>query len=449
MKNRIAVMTSVVLSILIASMDATIMNTTMPIIAEELGGIRWFAWSFASYMIFSTVMTPIAGRLSDMFGRKRVFAGGIVLFLIGSLLCGSAQSMVQLVLYRAVQGLGAGTMTPFPAIIAGDLYKVEDRGKIQALFSGMWGLSAVLAPMFGAFFVEFASWRWIFYINLPICLLALLLLIPYREAFTPKRAPVDAIGAMLFAAAISLGLSVTVLERGQLAAAAGAAVLLLLFVRYERRQAAPMIPLGLLKHPVLGMLNAGSFVICAALFGASNFIPMFLQFREYSLFASGFALIGMSVGWIAMSVPSGKWMLRFGYRPLLLIACGVIVLSGAMLLALNAGTGFFYVFLVMIVQGAGFGLLMTVATLTSQQLVEPHEMGVSTSLSFFSRNIGTAFGVTIMGAILNASPDFLTGIAHLFRYGFAVSLVALAAFWFVRATALKGRGTQHEKTAGA
>ncbi len=165
-KSRILVMCSIVLAMLIASIDTTIMNTTMPIIAEELGGTELYAWSFAAYMIASTILSPIAGRLSDLFGRKKLFAFGIIVFLIGSLLCGIAATMPQLVIFRALQGMGAGFMMPFPAIIAGDLFSIEKRGKIQALFTGMWALSAVLAPTLGSLFVEFLSWRWIFYINL-------------------------------------------------------------------------------------------------------------------------------------------------------------------------------------------------------------------------------------------------------------------------------------------
>ncbi|MGB3570126.1 MAG: MFS transporter, partial [Priestia megaterium] len=178
MKSRTSVMVSIVLAMLVASLDSTIMNTTMPVIAKELGRFDLYAWSFASYMIASTILSPVAGRLSDLFGRKKVFGFGIIAFLIGSMLCGVANTMIQLVLFRAVQGIGAGFMVAFPAIIAGDLFPVEKRGKIQALFTTMWGLSAVLAPLLGAFFVDYLTWRWIFFINLPVCIVSFLTLMP-------------------------------------------------------------------------------------------------------------------------------------------------------------------------------------------------------------------------------------------------------------------------------
>lgn len=161
-KSKLPVMASVVIAMLVASMDTTIINTTMPIIAKELGGFELYAWSFASYMVVSTVVAPVAGRISDLYGRKTIFAVGIIIFLLGSLLCGFANTMLQLILYRAVQGIGAGVMMPFPSIISGDLYPPEKRGKIQAFFTAMWALSAILAPMLGALFVQYTTWRWIF-----------------------------------------------------------------------------------------------------------------------------------------------------------------------------------------------------------------------------------------------------------------------------------------------
>lgn len=233
-KSRTLVMVSIVLAMLVASIDTTIMNTTMPIIAKELGRFDLYAWSFASYMITSTILSPIAGRLSDIFGRKKVFGFGILLFLAGSLLCGIAGDMVQLILFRALQGMGAGFMMPFPAIIAGDLFPIEKRGKIQALFTAMWGLSAILAPLLGSLFVEFLTWRWIFFINLPVCIVAFLTLLPYKEDYQPKKASVDYIGAILFGAAITFLLLITLVEKGQVLYGLAGIILLICFYLYEK-----------------------------------------------------------------------------------------------------------------------------------------------------------------------------------------------------------------------
>jgi len=418
-------MASIVMAMLVASMDSTIVNTTMPVIAKELGRAELYAWTFASYMIFSTVLAPVAGRLSDLFGRKKVFAAGIVLFLLGSVLCGSADTMLQLVLFRAVQGIGAGVMNPFPVIIAGDLFSVEKRGKIQALFTAMWGISAIIAPLLGSVFTEYWSWRYVFYVNVPICILSLLLLMPYREQYEPKRAKVDYAGAVIFTAAISLLLMPTVVERGGLLYLLGGLALLVLFLLYEKRHASPLVPLALFRNKQVAWMNGNSLLAYGALFGASSYLPMFLQKQGYSIFLSGVAMLGMSVGWMACSVPAGRWIGRFGYWKLIVTGNVLLVLSAVWFLFLSSSSGFWFVFVGSTIFGLAFGMLSTVSIIGSQQLVGPTEKGISASLQMFSRNIGTAVGVTIMGSFLNRSTQMLTGFRDMFLYGIVLSALAL------------------------
>ncbi|WP_303981239.1 MFS transporter [Niallia circulans] len=432
-KSRILVMCSIVLAMLIASIDTTIMNTTMPIIAEELGGTELYAWSFAAYMIASTILSPIAGRLSDLFGRKKLFAFGIIVFLIGSLLCGISSTMTQLVIFRALQGMGAGFMMPFPAIIAGDLFSIEKRGKIQALFTGMWALSAILAPTLGSLFVEFMSWRWIFYINLPVCIIALLTLIPYKEVYQAKKAQVDYIGAMLFGIGITCLLLVTVLESYLYLYAIIGVLLLITFYFFEKRQTSPIVPLSIFKNKTITWMFINGFVGTLALFGTSSYIPLFLQNQAgLSVLWNGVSLLGLSVGWMAMSVPAGKWILKYGYRILLIIGNALLLLSGILLVLLNESNGFWYVFILMVVQGLAFGLLSTVGVIGAQALVGNHEKGISTSFFMFCRNMGTAIGVTIMGSLLNSGTTFMDGIHHLFLFGFIVSIFAFLSAFFIR-----------------
>lgn len=431
--NRLAVMASIVLAVLVSSMDTTILNTTMPRIAEELGNFKLYAWSFASYMILSTVVTPVSGRLSDLFGRKKVLAAGIFLFLIGSVLCGMAGSMLELVIYRGVQGIGAGAMIAFPAIIAGDLFSVENRGKIQAFFTAMWGLSAVLAPLLGSLFLEYLTWRWVFYINVPICLASLLLLIPYKETYEPRKSKVNYFGSALFGISIGLLLANTVVTSGYVLYTAAGLVLLAAFMRVDRNHPSPIVPQALVKNRTIAWMMVNSFLTCAALFGTTSYIPYYLQEHGYSLFVSGLVLVGMSLGWVGVGVKSGPWILRYGYKPLLLTGNAVLALSGLLLLFLPGQGGFWYVLLILILQGVAFGLLVTVSTIGSQQLVAADSKGISTSLQVFSRNIGSAVGVTVMGALLTSSPVFMTGIRRLFMYGFIVSLaaLALAVWWYL------------------
>lgn len=431
--SRISVMTSIVLAMLVISMDTTILNTTMPIIAEELGNMNLYAWVFSTYMIASTVLTPIAGRLSDLFGRKRVLAVGMIVFLISSLLCGLSQTMLQLILFRALQGIGAGFMLPFPSIIAGDLFSVAQRGKIQAFFSAMWGLAAVLAPLLGSLFVEFISWRWIFYINLPITIISLLLLLPYKEEYTPKRASIDYLGALLFACGITLVLMPTITSTGALYYALGGTIILLSFVLYERKHASPMLPIPMMRKPAILWISITTFLGCTGLFGISSFIPLFLQEQGHSVFVSGVALLSTAIGWMVSSVPAGKWIIRYGYKPMFIIGNVMLVLCGALLLMINASSSFFTVFAILIIYGLAFGLISTTQIIGAQQLVDAHEKGISTSMQMLVRNIGNAVGISVMGALLiNAGDNFYGGIHSLFVYGFVVSLLALASSLFIR-----------------
>jgi EmrB/QacA subfamily drug resistance transporter len=433
MNSRISVMVSIVLAMLVASIDSTIMNTTMPIIADELGRFDLYAWSFTSYMIASTVLSPVAGRLSDFFGRKKVFGFGLILFLLGSLLCGMSANMVQLVIFRAFQGIGAGFMMPFPAIIAGDLFPPTERGKIQAMFTAMWGLSAILAPMLGAFFVEFMSWRWIFYVNIPVCLIAFATLLPYKEVYEPKRANVDYLGTGLFAAGVTLLLLITIVESKHLLYASLGTTLIVIFYFFEKKHPSPIVPISMFKNKTISWININSFIGCVALFGTSSFIPLFLQdVAHLSLFLSGAALLGVSIGWMIVSVPAGNWIFKYGYRMLLIIGNFLQFVSGILLVLLNEHHGFWYVLFIMIIQGLAFGLISTVGMIGVQQLVGAHEKGISTSFFLFSRNMGTAIGVTIMGALLAGADTFMAGIHNLFLFGFAGSIIALLTAFFIR-----------------
>jgi MFS family permease len=340
--------------------------------------------------------------------------------------------MIQLVIFRAIQGIGAGVMMPFPAIIAGDLFPIEKRGKIQAFFTAMWGLSAILAPMLGAFFVEYMTWRWIFFVNLPICVLSIVMLLPYKEVYAPKKASVDYLGAALFAIGVSLLLLVTVLESEQLLYGIAGIMILVIFYFYEKKQTSPIVPISMIHHKTIKWMNINGFVGCAALFGTSSYIPLFLQrMAHQSIFMSGVALLGMSLGWMVAAVPAGKWILKYGYRMLLIIGNVLLVMSGIMLALLQEGNGFWYVFIAMVVQGIAFGLISTVSVIGAQQFVAPHEKGISTSFLMFSRNIGTAIGVTIMGAFLTKASIFMEGMHHLFVFGFVGSLLALLTAFFI------------------
>ncbi|MDF2670336.1 MAG: DeoR family transcriptional regulator, partial [Paenibacillus sp.] len=294
------------------------------------------------------------------------------------------------------------------------------------------GLSAVLAPLLGSFFVNFASWRWIFYVNIPLCLIALVLLLPFREVYVPKKGPIDYGGGLLFSGGVVLLLMLTVVSEGYWMYAIGGLLFLAAFWFVEKQHPSPLIPLSLFRNPGLAWMIANSFLATAALFGTSNYIPFFLQQQGYSIFMSGLSLLGEATGWILVAVPAGKWIIKFGYRPLLIAGNTLLVASGILCLLLSETSGFWDVFILMFVEGMAFGLIVTVTTIGAQQLVGAHQKGISTSLQFFSRNIGTAVGTTIMGAFLTKAPIFMDGIHHLFIYGSIVSVAAWISSLFIR-----------------
>lgn len=435
MKQRFIVTTSIVLAMLVSSIDTTILHTTMPIIAGELGQFHLFAWSFTSYVLASTSLMPIAGRLADLIGRKRLFVTGVTLFLLGSVLCGSAVSMAQLVLYRAVQGLGAGVMMPLVQIIAADLYSVAQRGRIQALFTSMWMLSALLAPVLGAFFVELASWRWIFYINIPVCLICLAMIVPYRDVKVDGRKPIDVLGALLFVLGTTSLLFVTAAERNHLLWLALGVSVLTLFVIHERRFRAPMIPGALFARPAIAWMLVNNFIICVAMFGLPNYLPLYLQGNGYSVLASGLALIFISVGWMVASVGSGTWVLRFGYRSLLIVSNTLLLTAAVLLTTTRWVEAMPFLFLCLTVLGLAFGLTFTVSIIGSQQLVAEADKGISTSLQLFVRNTGLAVGVSVMGLMMNESPDVSAGMHNIYIYGLIGSVLAFISVFFVRESA--------------
>lgn len=445
MKQRYMVTASIVLAMLVASIDTTILQATMPIIANDLGQFHLYAWTFMVYILASTSLMPIAGRLADLFGRKNLFVFGTLLFMVGSVLCGWSMNMIQLVIFRAVQGLGAGIITPLVQIIAGDLYSVAKRGRIQALFTSMWMISGLVAPVLGAFLVEYASWRWIFYINIPVCLLSLLMFIPYQDVKTTTRPVIDYIGALLFTSGTVSILMITAVEENRLLWVSIGILLLIAFVFHERRHVAPMIPGSMFKNPIVLWMLVNSFLVCISIFGVSNFIPLYLQDQGYSVLMSGLMLVAISVGWMTLSVKSGPWIIRFGYRPLLLGGNALLLTAAALFVWVIRVPNpvFFLVNLVLL--GASFGLIFAVSIIGSQHLVDESNKGISTSMQMFVRNTGLAAGVSIMGVFINQAPSIQEGMRAVSIYSVIGCVIAFLAAWAIRDQVKEG---QREKEQG-
>lgn len=398
-----------VLAMLLAAIEGTIVATAMPSIAARLGGFALYSWVFSAYLLMQAVTTPIFGKLSDLFGRKPVLIGGIAVFLLGSVLCGFAPSMGALVAFRFLQGAGAGAVLPMTATLAGDLYSIEERGRVQGYLASVWGVSSILGPLAGGLIVQHADWRWIFWLNVPFGLLSILLVALFlHEDLEHRGRSIDFAGAgLLLAGLSSLMLALTqgaVWGGGAAGALAGvSAVSLLLFVRQERRAPDPMMHLELWRNRVIRLGNLTILTAGLAMIGLITFLPTFVQgVLGRSALVAGFTLSAMSVGWPIASVAAGRLFVRVGV-PRLVRAGGIAVCSGALVVALLAGRGPVAAGVGALVMGAGFGLLNTTFIVAIQTSVGWSQRGVATASNMLMRTLGNALGAALFGGILNLS----------------------------------------------
>ena len=411
-KRRWAVTAGVMTGMFIAALEATVVGTAMPTVIASLGGLSHYSWVFSAYLVTSTVTVPVWGKLSDLYGRRLLYQIGIGVFLLGTLLSGFSTSMTQLIVFRAIQGLGAGALIPLGMTIIGDTFTVEERAKMQAYFSGVWGLSSIIGPVVGGFITDQISWRWVFWVNLPIGVVAALIIgFALREPKHDKRPSIDYAGAMLLMVAISL-LMLAMVEGGSgglfnsqnILLSIASAILLAIFVFVEKRAADPIIPFDLFRNKTIAIAIPAGFLGGVAMFGAISFIPLFAQGSlGFSATAAGSLLTPLMLAWVSMSIIGGRLMLRVGYRIVTIIGYSALTLGFILLALFDRGTNIAWLYLDLIIIGTGLGLSMLTLLIAVQQAVEKPKLGVATSLNQFSRAIGGAVGVAVMGAILSAS----------------------------------------------
>ena len=451
------------------AIDSTILATAVPSIVNDLGGFASFPWLFSIYLLAQAVSVPIYAKLSDMVGRKPIILIGISLFLLGSILCGLAWSMPALIAFRALQGLGAGAVQPMAITIAGDIYTVAERAKTQGYLASVWAISSVVGPTLGGVFSEFTSWRWIFFVNVPLCLLAGWMLIRFfKENIERRRQRIDYLGAALLAVSLSL-LILAVLEGGQTWAwnspqSIGAFVigggLLVWFVLSQRRAVDPILPLWVFSRRLLLATSLISLGVGAILIGLTSYVPTFLEgVLGITPLVSGLALAALTIGWPISASQSGRLYLRFGFRPTVLLGM-VLVVAGAVVLAVSsANPNLVVVASSCFFIGLGLGLVATPSLIAAQSSVEWNERGVVTGTNLFSRSIGSAVGVAIFGAVANSifaasggsAKDPATIQAASSSVFIAVGAVAVvtiaAALWMPRRTPLAPSSSSVEKPA--
>src|SRR5579859_2186152 len=408
---RIIVTIALMLGMALAALDTTIVGTAMPSIVGKLGGITLYSWVFSIYLLTSTTTVPIYGKLADLYGRKPIFLFGSALFLLGSIASGAAQTMEQLIVFRAIQGLGAGAVLPIVLTIIGDIFSLEERARIQGLFSGVWGISSIVGPALGGLIVDHFSWRWVFYINVPFGLLSgLLLFIFLKEQVERRKRSLDYIGtltltgsivALLFAF-LQGGVSWAWVSLPSIGLFAIALVLLAAFLYTEMRVEEPILPLELFTHRIITVSSIGGLVLGIMMFGATTYVPLFVQgVKGGSATDAGIALGPMLLAWPITSSLSGKIVIRYGYRFTALLGTAIALLGAIMIVLFNAQTSIAFVVASMLLLGAGLGFASSAYILAVQTAVPWKLSGVSTASQQFFRTIGGTIGVAIMGTIMN------------------------------------------------
>jgi EmrB/QacA subfamily drug resistance transporter len=441
--NRGAIVAALMLAIGLAAIDSTIVATAVPQIVADLGGFSLFPWIFSIYLLTQAVTVPIYGRLSDVFGRKPVLLVGVGGFLVGSVLCAVAWSMVTLIVFRGLQGLAAGAILPTTTTIVGDLYEPAERGKVQGWISSVWGVSAVVGPTLGGFFAEYWTWRGIFWLNLPIGVGAAWLIQRHLHERVERRSHrIDYAGAAALTVACSL-LILALLEGGvswawdsatSIALFAGSAVLLAAFIRIEQTVAEPILPLWVFRHRILVAGNVSGLAIGAILIGQTTYVPTYAQ-RVVGVGAvvAGLAMATMTIGWPIAATLAPKVYLRIGYRPTGLLGAAVTSV-GCLLMALfvGEGSGIWRVGVAGFVLGIGLGLISVSTVVAVQSTVGWGRRGVVTGTNMFIRTLGSAVGVAVFGSIANSR------LAHRAHTAPAIFHAVHGVFWALVAAAVLG-----------
>ncbi|RVW06497.1 MDR family MFS transporter [Rhodococcus spongiicola] len=443
------ILLSLMLSTSLVALDSTIIATAVLTIVGDLGGFAQFPWLFSIYLLAQAVSVPIYGKLADIFGRKPIMLLGIALFAAGSLLCGIAWSMPALIMFRALQGLGAGAVQPMALTIAGDIYTVAERAKVQGYIASVWGISSVLGPTLGGLFSEYLSWRWIFLINLPLCAIAAWTLTRnFTEKALPRHAQrqrIDYLGAVLLTTGASLVI-LGLLEGGQTWAWVSpvgigvfvvGALALIAFVLVERSAADPILPLHMLTRRILVASSLVSMSVGAILLGLTSYVPTFVQgVLGTGALVAGFALALLTIGWPIAASLAGRVYLRVGFRTTALIGSALALTGSALLLLLSGSSQVWQVGAFCFVIGLGMGLVAAPTLIAAQSSVDWGDRGVVTSTNMFARAIGSSVGVAVFGALVNSRvgesvephPAELSGAIHLVFLGIlAVAILQTVA----------------------
>ena len=399
------------LATFLAALDQTIVATALPAIVTDLHGFEHLSWIVSAYLLAATVTVPLYGRLSDVYGRRRLFVISISLFLVGSMLCGAAQSMTELIAFRVLQGLGAGGLLPLGQALVADLYSPRERGRYQGFMGAAWGLAALAGPLVGGLLTDHASWRWIFYINVPLCLLALVVVMRTLPAGTKGREQrIDYVGAGLLAAGVT-GVLLACVWGGVtypwtaaevLVPSIGGALLLVVFVFWEQRVADPLVPISLFADRVFAVSCAANMVIGALVFGVSVYVPVFVQgVLGASATSSGVVVLPLLGAWVVVASSVGLLVTRTGrYKVFPLVGAALVFVACLLLVQVDGSSSRASISLSLVIFGIGMGCTAQMYVVATQNSIGAGDIGVATGGLQFFRNIGASLAVAALGTVL-------------------------------------------------